>query len=286
MNYSLLAHLAGRLAPSPETIATESLRYILNASPGVCQSFVDKVARSAGFEPFKVESIESEIEVETGGRPDITIYDATSLPRIHVENKFWAGLTASQPVEYLNSLSEEPESALLFVVPEARIVSIWQELKERCVKHELEVGTETIEHKMRGVPIGSGCNMLISSWGSILETLQRTAREIGDASVEQDIVQLRGLSDQMDVEAFAPLREDESADVTIPCRMINYADLSEGIAQALRKDELASFEGVNPTNRYERKGRYFSVGKDLKFGVLAGRWHLCMARFWYNSHMA
>ncbi len=270
MNKSLLAHLAGRLAPAPETIATESLRYILNASPGVCQALVDRVASRAGFEPFKVESIESETEVETGGRPDITIYDAASLPRIHVENKFWAGLTASQPVEYLNSFPEEPESALLFVVPEARIVSIWQELKERCVKQELKVGTETTKDEMKRVPIGSGRNMLISSWGSILDTLQRTASEIGDTSEMQDIVQLRGLSDRMDVEALPPLREDETTDVNVPRRMINYADLSEGIAQVLKNKGIASFKGVKPTNRYEKKGRYFSVGKGFKFGVWLG----------------
>ena len=270
MNKSLLAHLAGRLAPSPETIATESLRYILNASPGVCQALVDKVAKRAGFEPFKAESIESETEVETGGRPDITIYDATSKPRVHIENKFWAGLTVSQPVGYLNSLSDEPESALLFVVPEARIVSIWQELKERCVKQELKVGTETTINDMKGVRIGSGRNLLISSWGSILDTLQRSANEAGDTSVEQDVVQLLGLAERMDVEAFLPLREEETSDMNVPRRMINYSDLSEEIAEVLKNEGLASFEGVNPTRSYFKKGRYFSAGKDLQFGLWLG----------------
>ncbi len=107
MNKSLLAHLAGRLAPSPETIATESLRYILNASPGVCQALVDKVAKRAGFEPFKAESIESETEVETGGRPDITIYDATSRPRVHIET---ACQCSSQATGWSPLLSHAPDA--------------------------------------------------------------------------------------------------------------------------------------------------------------------------------
>ena len=270
MKKSLLAHLAGRFAAQPETIATESLRYILNASPILCQELVDTVADHAGFERFEAESIESETEVETGGRPDITIYDDTLKPRLHIENKFWAGLTAPQPVDYLNSLSDESDSALLFIVPEARIVSIWPELKERCVKQELKVGTETLTNDMKGISIGSGRSLLITSWRSVLEKLLRAASDVGDSSIEQDIIQLRGLAERMDAQAFLPLRDEETTDMNVARRMISYSNLSKDIAEALKNKGLASFEGVRPRSHYYKAGRYLSVGKDFQFGVWLG----------------
>ncbi len=74
----------------------------------------------------------------------------------------------------------------------------------------------------------------------------------------------------MDVEAFLPLREEETTDMNVPRRMINYSDLSEEIAEVLKNEGLASFEGVNPTRSYFKKGRYFSAGKDLQFGLWLG----------------
>ncbi len=66
-------------------------------------------------------------------RPDMWGMDG-SEPRVFIENKFWAGFTDNQPVEYLKLLAKYSQpSVLLVVVPEARQETIWRELKQRMV---------------------------------------------------------------------------------------------------------------------------------------------------------
>ena len=81
------------------------------------------------FEPGSVES-----ERAFGdGQPDLTIYDSAGQHRLFVENKFWAGLTDAQPVTYLSHLPQDNDpSALVFLVPEERVRSVWAELRRRC----------------------------------------------------------------------------------------------------------------------------------------------------------
>ena len=120
--------------------------------------------------------------------------------RVFVENKFWAGLTPAQPVSYLENLPEAPPSALLFIVPEQRVASVWNELKARCS----EAGLEWADAP-GGSTMTLGCNtMLIASWRYILDKLLEAARAGG----QRDILQLQALTDRMDTEAFLPLRAD------------------------------------------------------------------------------
>ena len=71
-------------------------------------------------------------------RPDMWGFDGGS-PRVFIENKFWAGLTENQPVNYLQHLAEyEQPSLLLMVAPEARQDTIWHELTGRLHKAEID----------------------------------------------------------------------------------------------------------------------------------------------------
>src|SRR5207249_4737659 len=45
-------------------------------------------------------------------RPDMCRFDG-GAPRVLIENKFWAGLTENQPVEYLRRLAGYPNPAVL-----------------------------------------------------------------------------------------------------------------------------------------------------------------------------
>ena len=126
---SVLAHVVlGGSLPS-EPAATQALTFILNSSPDIAWSFLGMLREAnSKFEEFKLGHIKAELGHEDA-RPDLTIYDGCGRVRIFIENKFWAGLTDAQPVSYLKGLPSDPLSALVFVVPEQRVATVWDELK-------------------------------------------------------------------------------------------------------------------------------------------------------------
>ena len=64
--------------------------------------------------------------------PDLAVFGHDGQERILLEAKFWAGLTENQPGTYLARLPDDgATSVLLFVAPEARLESIWTELRRR-----------------------------------------------------------------------------------------------------------------------------------------------------------
>ena len=166
---SLLAHLIVGQDRAEEPAATLALAYILNSSPDVARALVAVLGQAGvGFEPGRIES-----ELEYGeSRPDVTIRDSAGRVRIFVENKFWAGLTEAQPVSYLRELPEDPPSALLFIVPEPRVPTVWRELKDRCAQASppLDLGDESPMGNVTWIRVG-GRTLLITSWKHILEAL-------------------------------------------------------------------------------------------------------------------
>ena len=115
---TLLAHLIPRFAAQSEPLATQALAYVLNTAPDVSKAFVSMVHQT-GFEPFDVGRIAAE-ERHGDGVPDLTIRDTAGVIRVLVENKFWAGLTDTQPVGYLDQLPSDAPAALLFVGAHSR----------------------------------------------------------------------------------------------------------------------------------------------------------------------
>ena len=126
---SVLAHvvLGGTLQNEPA--ATQALAYILRSSPDIARAFVGMLQEAnIEFDPGRIEAEQEHEEA----RPDLRIHDGDGRVRVFVENKFWAGLTDAQPVSYLEDLPEDLPSALMFIVPEQRVPTVWSELKERC----------------------------------------------------------------------------------------------------------------------------------------------------------
>ena len=141
----------------------------------------------------------------------MTIHDGHGRVRAFVENKFWAGLTDAQPVSCLGDLPEGLPAALLFIVPQQRVATVWNELKLRCCRDGLEwedgPGTCTVIWSRVGRK-----TLLITSWTHVLEGLLDAAHAGEHDSIRQDILQLRGLTNRMDAEAFLPIRADEVTD--------------------------------------------------------------------------
>lgn len=239
-----------------EPAATQALKYILdpNRNSELAKAFIGMLGdENIQFEPGRVEA-ETDSE---GSRPDLKIFDMDGHVRVFVENKFWAPLTEAQPVSYLRSLRENLASALVFVVPEKRVPTIWQELKERCESAGL--GWENVVENVpvQRVRVG-GRNMLITSWNHVLSKLMDAIRpENGDARC--DIFQLQGLVKRMDSEEFLPLRDEDVTDQDTARQLVNIIGLIDSIVEKLTQDRIADTDGLQAASSAYYSGRYFRM---------------------------
>ena len=204
-----------------------------------------------------VEFEPGHIKAELGhedSRPDLTIHDRDGRARAFVENKFWAGLTDAQPVSYLRDLPKDLPSALVFVVPEQRVTTVWNELKVRCSQAELEWQDAPSKRTVICARVG-GKTILITSWKYVLEGLLDAARSRGHDTISHDILQLQGLTSRMDLGAFLPLRVDEVTNQGAAHRLINYSDLIEDITQKLKDSGVADTKDLRTAHGYYTAGR-------------------------------
>ena len=274
LQLSLLGYLVPRIAASgPERAATQALAYLLNSRTEIAEAFVDFMGRT-GIKPFRPGRILAE---EQHGQciPDLTIRDRDDVIRIFVENKFWAGLMKGQPVAYLKKLPAEESSLLVFIVPHQRMYGLWVELREKCKPSSVDLGTEE-----KGIAIywarerHGPRTLAITSWKQVLLTLEQAADDKGHAGLRADIVQLQGLTDQMDADAFLPLREEEVTDVNVARRMINYTGLIDEIVAHLNTDGVADTKGLLTGCSYAYAGRYLRLHEkfELWLGVNQLAW--------------
>ena len=254
---SLLSYLVPRIASKgPEPAATQALAYILSASPDLATAFVDVVGRTgiAAFMPGRIAA-----EVRQGNAfPDLTISDTGGVLRILVENKFWAPLTDAQPLAYLEELPSDASSALVFVVPHQRMYGLWGELRERCHRGGVELEDESRSETIHCARAGQR-TLAITSWKYVLETLERAASAGGHTTLQQDIVQLRGLTDHMNNAAFLPLREDEISDMNVARRLKNYTGLIDEIVKRLVAEGVGDTDGLGTSRGLEVQGRYLRM---------------------------
>jgi len=93
----LFGHLASRMSPSQENLATEALAFILNRSATMREAFRLLVGQT-GIEVPELARFRSQAGDEQGNIPDLIGLDAKGVEHLVEENKFWAGLTENQPV--------------------------------------------------------------------------------------------------------------------------------------------------------------------------------------------
>ena len=260
----VLTHVVLKGSLPSEPVATQSLAYILNAKKDIARAFIG-IFREVGIE-FEPASIKAEREHEDS-RPDLTIHDSHGRVRAFVENKFWAGLTEAQPVSYLGELPEDFPTALLFVVPQKRVTTVWNELKLRCRSAKLEWENGLRTHNVTSSRVGHKI-LLITSWSYVLERLLNTAQSEGHKSICHDILQLQDLTNQMDSEAFLPIRADELTDQETARRLVNYCDLIDDIMQNLTDSELPVTWGRGTAHGWYTNGRYLRVYE--RFGLWFG----------------
>lgn len=239
---TVLGHLARDFCPQQENLATEALCFILQHFPAASRAFKEFL-RPLGLD-FPGELY---FETQRGGLersiPDMKCRDDNGLLRVIVENKFWAGLTENQPVTYIHELSREVPvgvAALLFVVPEARRQLVWDELVRRCIGAAIPVGEAQRQSTLTFAEVGSGQNIAVTSWSTLLSALSRGAASAGEIDCQNDIAQLQGLCRTMDEEEILPLRSEELTNQDMPRRFINFCNLAEAIVKQSASQKLCS----------------------------------------------
>ena len=87
-------------------------------------------------------------------------------------------------------------AALLFIVPFTRTGPVWDDLKSRCTDARAELADEAKAHGVRWARV-DGRVLALTTWKVLLGALACAAESAGRRDIEQDIVQLRGLTDHM-----------------------------------------------------------------------------------------
>ena len=256
-----------RLSRENENVATEALAFILQSSEAA-KSGLHKLLR--GILPelpvlwFRTQ------QTEGTTRPDMWGLDEGAVPRVFVENKFWAGLTDNQPVAYLRKLSERPSSSLLLVVvPHAREKPVWRELTKRLSEAGIEVeahpstsGVECVVKTQLG-PI-----LALTTWTTLLAFLEVETAE--DLAARNDIAQLRALCDAAGSGAFFPFSPESISDQQTPSLLLQLTGLVQDVS-ALAFEERVLFKGkLTAQANAERIGRYAGIPPEDQCGVWLG----------------
>ena len=271
---TLLAHLTLKLASHPENIAVEALGHILSTSPAAVRALED-VLQTGGSEVGKIAQVRTQDSDEEGGRPDLAGRDADGTKRMLIEAKFWAGLTERQPVKYLKHLLKQDQpSVLLFVAPAKRFEPLWNELCRLVKAADLElVPGQTEEANLRSAVVDGKCRLMLTSWATLLDRMASRASTAGESPTESDIQQLRGLADQMDDDAFLPLRPEELGP-EFPRRLANFRKLVDDVIDCLEQEGLAERSG-NLSNMQTEYGRHLLLsrsGAGTWFGLDYDKW--------------
>ena len=240
---SLLGHIAFRFSSHPENIATESLAYILGRSPAAKRSLLGYV-QNLGLKIPDAVVFHPQTSGPDGSIPDLVGTDPDGKDLVILEAKFWAGLTENQPVSYLNRLPLDKPAALVFVAPALRITILWAELLLRCKEANIELGSERqVSSDMKCCTVRDHHVLALTSWQALLTQLLYSLNAEGDLPALSDVLQLQGLCDRMDDNAFLPLQSEELTSTTAS-RLIQFFRLVDDVVDWAVRENLASVSGL------------------------------------------
>ena len=268
---TLLAHLSPRFTERAEDIAVEALGYILSRSKP-SRAGLEDILRNGGADIGPISRVATQVGEERT-RPDIVCFDGSGAERVLIEAKFWAGLTDSQPVAYLKRLPADKASALLVIAPAARFESLWPELQRRVADDgDITLGESNKESGLFAATAGERQRLLMTSWTALLNRMAYRATDAGDTPAENDIRQLRGLTERADQDALLPLRKEQLGP-EFPRLVLHLNQLVNDAVDRGRNDGWIDTTGLIVTSRPTGYGRYMRLGRaGVWFGVDFRRW--------------
>ncbi len=187
-NSSLMAYLVPRPTGQVENAATEALGYILNRSDGSMQALND-LLREDSFAIEPIVRVETQVSYEDRSRPDMAGYDKRNATRLLVEAKFDAPLLEGQASGYSRLLDQPGPAALLFIVPERRIPTVWAEIERQMEgQSKLEpIGSLPAVRRAKVLwtePSDTELQLVLIGWVRLLERMGAMA---GDDGIKSDI---------------------------------------------------------------------------------------------------
>jgi hypothetical protein len=281
----LLAHLlhAGMLNSKPENVATEALGYVLGKSAEARAALLSHpaIAVLGLHDDLKFST---QVHGDDSAIPDLVGIDALGRQILIIEAKFWAGLTENQPVTYLKRLPEKTNAALLVVAPASRFETLWSELQRRCLLVGMPFAPKPLHaNETRAASVGSFHHLVMVSWRSLLDRMAGSLGTAAESGPAADVVQLHGLCDQMDSEAFLPLRSDELSIVS-PGRILQFSEMLKDLKDRVISEQIAlPWKGSNTLSTDLGKWGYFLLIGTAGAGIYVdlGRWHRLRATpFW------
>ena len=198
---------------------------------------------------------------EGGTRVDLVGIDEEKVERVLIEAKFRADLQPTQPTAYLNRLTGDGATVLLFVVPEDRSQLLWPDLRNRL--SHADMGFSDVDGERRCIRIErTDKHLMVISWGSLLDCMIARSREEQERTIESDIIQLRGLAEYAESEEFRPIREREE-------RFGSDSESARGDRDLRRMIDRVTDHGVN-AGWLDRKGlnrtpRPYGYGRYVRF---------------------
>lgn len=256
---SVLSHIVHKQFSSQyENIATEALSYILESSE-LARNGLIKALR--GIVP-EMPTLRFQTQyTEDNMRPDMWGVDAGKL-RVFIENKFWAGLTDNQPVEYLKLLdSNSKEGILLVIVPSARQETIWRELILRLKEASISYTEQTpLADIPRLVKSETGAFLALTTWTKIIALLESEVAD--ELQTRNDLAQLKALCDVAESDAFVPLSSFELTNQRIPAIITQAYNISQKAVDYCISEGFIHTKGLNVSCTSERIGRYFAFATD------------------------
>ena len=279
---TMFAHIVTRLTNRTEDVAVDALGFILSRSDAARRALRD-LLKLEGLDVGELTDAGTQVSDGTLARPDLAVYDRERKERVLMEAKFWAGLTENQPNAYLARLPlDQRPAVLLFVAPDARLETLWPELRRLIeppfdwqpveTAHDTEIKCALVD--------GATRYLVLASWRALLNRMLAFAMSSGD-SIEADIRQLHALCEQQDQEAFLPLKPHELAP-EIPRRMLQFNRLVDDAVELARERDIVNTDRLNVTPRPHGYGRYLRLGS-RDAGVWAGAWFGVDHTLWARS---
>lgn len=270
---TLLAKLAPVFGVKTENVAVEALGHILSGSEAARRALSDVVG-VGGAEVGQIARVRTQATGEERARPDLAGFDGRGDERVLIEAKFWAGLTANQPVSYLERLPDEQPSALLFVAPAARVESLWVELRRRVSESASGIRLDAFHdaEALRSAAAGGARRLMLTSWKNLLDRMAAAAAAAADSHTEVDVRQLRGLAVRQDADAFLPIRQEELG-LEFPRRMLGLQLLVDNATDRAVGAGWADVKGLQVRPQFWGYGRYLRLaGAQVWFGIDVVDW--------------
>lgn len=252
---TLFGHLATRFAASPENIAIEALGYILGRSRAARIAFAKHLGVCGVAIPESTRFV-TQASGDDDSRPDLEGLTDTEERACVIECKFWAGLTANQPVTYVSRLPDNKPGILAFIVPSQRSTSLWAELAKRLAMAGIPLGErQNAAPETTHATLAQSHGFVLTSWRGVIGDISRSLRREHDQDVLEDAKQLLGLCERMDQAAFLPFRSEEITSPEVPRRFLQLTQLAIDVCDRLVQSGLCSNRAPDGTRLTAASGR-------------------------------